>query len=280
VCLQVGLEREKLSKCWYRLVVTANAMAIMCIEKNDFVTARSILESARQWALEENLVLKKNVCQVNNAPAVKFVLVVTKTVPLQELRAYVLDTYAYLFYQRKMSMAALEMSRKAIAIYERLGNTEGAAIGLLNISTLECQIGKFKDSHKVRVRCCKDNKEDGTLTDYLCVSVYVSDVVSVSGDGGGRSVRAGVCVGEAAVQRGRGLPQPRVPAVEAAGQRPGLQELAERSQDRAPVSVREQSLAAHVPAHTRDVSRGRAVPAQSAHRHQRLPEAGHCRAGH
>jgi hypothetical protein len=62
--VNVGMQKQQLAKCWYKLVVTANAMAIMCIEKGDHVTALSILEHAKTWALNEEILHKKNICQV------------------------------------------------------------------------------------------------------------------------------------------------------------------------------------------------------------------------
>jgi hypothetical protein len=37
----------------------------------------------------------------------------------------VLDSYAYYYYVHSLSMAALDFSKRAIAIYDRLGKVEG-----------------------------------------------------------------------------------------------------------------------------------------------------------
>lgn len=62
--VNTGMQAKQLAKCWYRLVITANAMATMCIEKEDYVTALRILELAKTWALNEEVLLRKNTCQV------------------------------------------------------------------------------------------------------------------------------------------------------------------------------------------------------------------------
>lgn len=112
---------------WRRLIVTANAISILCVEKNRFDIALHILNKIGEWLKREDIL---------------------PTEVREELLAHVSDTRSYYFYKSQKYGSALFEIKKARKIHEKYGNTEEYNIGLLRIATIECMKSEFKEAHK------------------------------------------------------------------------------------------------------------------------------------
>lgn len=159
---------------WGQLILTANAMGILCIEKKKANLGLEILTNAEKWCGRGDILPK---AQRNT------------------LRAHVHDSLAFFFYKKGKAMSAASYTRQALEVHayiykviiihidspctyfklalhpgilasrlttnhnrcpirytlqvhEKDGNVEASGISLLHSSALQCQAGDFKGAHR------------------------------------------------------------------------------------------------------------------------------------
>jgi tetratricopeptide (TPR) repeat protein len=122
------LTAHRLAILWIQMITTANAMAIVCVESKRFEDAMNILKQAEHWAQRDD---------------------VLSSVQRRNARAHIQDAFASYFFRRGRAQAALHYTKRALELHENLGNFDCIAVDLLHISAIQCQLGLFKDSHKV-----------------------------------------------------------------------------------------------------------------------------------
>ena len=112
---------------WRRLIITGNAVSILCVEKSRFDIALNLLNKIKDW-LGRDDILPADV--------------------REELVGHVSDTRSYYFYKKQKYGSAVYEIQRAKKIHEKYGNTEEATINILRLATIECMQSKFKESHK------------------------------------------------------------------------------------------------------------------------------------
>jgi hypothetical protein len=115
---------------WERLVLSANAMGILMIEKKNFKVAYDLLNRAKGWTCNGE-------CLPREAA--------------QRLAAHVFDALGYYYFIRKRIMAALDLTRRSLVIHEKFENLECMAACHLHLAAIQSQLTEFKESHKVRM---------------------------------------------------------------------------------------------------------------------------------
>lgn len=123
------LTLEKIGELWKQLIFTCLAIGIISIERKNYDKAMDYFNMADRWAKNDDVLPEK--------------------LTRKEFRAYVKDAMAYFFFKKQKSMAALAYSQQALEVFEMTNNVDHIAICLLHISAVYCQIGNFKESHKI-----------------------------------------------------------------------------------------------------------------------------------
>lgn len=121
------LSEDDLKRLWKQLVLTANAMGVLAIEKNMYEMALEILQKAESWTNRDDYL------------SIKF---------RHELRAHVNNTLAFYFYKRGRITAAMSYSEEALKWHDKAGNIEGLVVSYLHIATAQINSVKYKDAHK------------------------------------------------------------------------------------------------------------------------------------
>ena len=123
------LPATTLQMLWRQLIVVANAMAIISVEKRKYSEAFDLL------CIAESSCKRKDILEA---------------VIRKELKAYIYTTMAYYYYRRNKVSTALDYSQKALGIYEHFEMNDLIASTLLHISAIFCIQGNLKESHRVR----------------------------------------------------------------------------------------------------------------------------------
>lgn len=121
------IKDHELVDLWGQLILTANAVGILCIEKKKPDMGLEILTTAEKWAGRGDILPKG---QRNT------------------LRAHVHDSLAFFFYKKGKAMSAASYTSLALEVHERDGNVEAVGASLLHSSALQCQLGDFKAAHR------------------------------------------------------------------------------------------------------------------------------------
>eukprot|EP01038_Epipyxis_sp_PR26KG_P008964 gene8964-12086_t len=122
-----SVSNDLLAKLWKQLVLTANAMGKLAIEKKRFDIAMDILGKAETWATRDGIISKKT----------RF-----------ELKGHIQEGLSYFFFKQKKTLTALSYASQSMNNFENCNIPEGVAHGLLNTATALCQQGHYKDAHK------------------------------------------------------------------------------------------------------------------------------------
>lgn len=121
---------RQIESFWKQLILTTVAIGIMCIERKQYDKGMKYFIKADEYSQNDDLIPVK--------------------IERKEYRALVKDAMSYYFFKREKFIAALAYSSQALEVFEIRGtNLEGIATCLLHIASTYCQMGKFKDSHKV-----------------------------------------------------------------------------------------------------------------------------------
>ena len=118
---------EELVDLWGQLILTANAMGVLCIEKKRAELGLEILNKAERWCNRDDILAKR---QRNT------------------LRAHVHDSLAYFFYKKGKSMSATSYTKLALEVHELDEDIEAVGVSLLHLSAIECQLSNFKGAHR------------------------------------------------------------------------------------------------------------------------------------
>jgi len=119
---------EQLIHLWEQLIMAANAMGILCVEKKKYDLAMEILNKADAWANRDDILVKAK---------------------RLELKAHVNDALAFYFFKRGKNMSAFSYTNLALDTHEEFGNMEATAICLTHLSAIHCLAGRFKEAHKI-----------------------------------------------------------------------------------------------------------------------------------
>jgi hypothetical protein len=114
---------------WCQLINTANAMGVMTIEKKQYELSLALFDRAEKWSQRKDIITNK--------------------AQRTELKAYIRDSIAYLFFKRAGYVAALAYCQEALEDFEKSGNVEAVAGCLSHQASVLVFRGDFKEAHKV-----------------------------------------------------------------------------------------------------------------------------------
>ena len=153
--LQSELPLEDLQRLWRQMIIVANAMATLSIERRKYAEAYELLTMGEAWCRRKDALDAKT---------------------RKELRAYVHTTMAYYYYRRNKVSTALSYAEKALEVYEQFAMNDLIGSSLLHVAAVYSIQGNFKEAHRVR------------LIGFSYISILIlrpSVSVSVSRIGGG-----------------------------------------------------------------------------------------------
>ena len=119
---------QELVDMWGQLILTANALGILCVERKRADLGLEILAKAEKWCNRNDILSSK---QQRNT-----------------LRAHVQDSIAFYFYKKGKSMSATSYTNLALEVHEHDGNVEAVGVSLLHLAAIQTQQGNFKGAHK------------------------------------------------------------------------------------------------------------------------------------
>ena len=120
---------QELEELWVQLIMTTIAIGLLCVEKKDYDIAMQFFNVAEEYTKNDDILTSKR--------------------KRKESRAYIKDAMAYYFFRKGRAIAALAYSQKALEIFDQYENVEGVGTCLLHIACTHCQVGDFKESHRV-----------------------------------------------------------------------------------------------------------------------------------
>jgi len=119
---------EELVDMWGQLILTANALGVLSIERKRADLGLEILAKAEKWCDRTDILSSKR--QRNT------------------LRAHVQDSIAFYFYKKGKSMSATSYTNLALEVHEHDENVEAVGVSLLHLAAIQTQQGNFKGAHK------------------------------------------------------------------------------------------------------------------------------------
>ncbi len=126
--LRADLAEDVVPRLWRQLVVTVNAFATRCVDQKSFAAALDLLVRATAMA-ENSEIFERRVTA--------------------ELKAFVNDTYAYYYYKRKKTEAALQYSERAMKTHAAMKDWAHVAKCHLHAGSILSRLGRKDEA----IRC-------------------------------------------------------------------------------------------------------------------------------
>ena len=124
-----ALSEADLVGLWKRLILTAIAMGVLCVERKQLEQGMTLFRRAEMWSKQDDMLVDK--------------------MDRKEMNAHVRDAISFYFYKKGRSVAAQGYAEQALELYEQVGNMDGVAACLLHVAAVYSALSDFKGAHKV-----------------------------------------------------------------------------------------------------------------------------------